>query len=81
MDALEISSQFEELLSEQFMTSKLKKMLETLAKHPKDDKAIIFVGKVQKRFNTILTSLFLGQFYGSHTIFGARAQKQKHWLY
>ena len=55
MDALEISSQFEELLNEQFMTSKLKKMLETLAKHPKDDKAIIFVGEIQKRFNTILT--------------------------
>lgn len=43
-DALEISSQFEELLNEQFMTSKIKKMLETLAKHSKDDKVIIFVG-------------------------------------
>lgn len=47
IDAQEISSRFKKLLSEHYMSSKLIKMLETLAEHSKDEKAIIFVGIIR----------------------------------
>ncbi|KJA20834.1 hypothetical protein HYPSUDRAFT_766772 [Hypholoma sublateritium FD-334 SS-4] len=43
IDGKEIATQFKKLLHEHYMSSKLKKMLEILAEHAKDEKAIIFV--------------------------------------